>query len=633
MKGQPWVTRAYQREMAEAMVDPDLPVVVLQKSSRIGYTKLLVGVLAYWIANDPKRAMIVQPTQDDYEGFSKEDLQPGLEECDAIAHLIRPRTREGDNTTALKKGPGWWIRCGGAHTGRTFRRIEPDVAIGDEVDGWPPSAGADGDQIELMKRRLQSVPWPKMILGSSPLVKGASRIEVAFWESDQRHFFVPCPHCDHGQRLRFGGPDVDYGLKFSTESEEEARRTAHYLCEHCRKPIYHREHQADMVDHGLWIPGHRGADGEWEPGSDVVGRAGFHLWAAHSPDPAVSWGNIAAEFVQVRQDPLRLQVFINTVLGETWEHRGRSPNADALFRRRESYPAIEVKSDVPGAEPQRMLMVPRGGVVLTASTDVQIDRLEAGVEAWGAGQENWKLEYRVFYGDPTASPVWQALWEWLIAPRFLERGGVDFIRSTTIDTGYAAQAVSEFVRPRQIYRTRPDQKLAYLWATKGDDGAGPVWPQKPSPSKWKCPLYIVKVNTAKDAISQRGAEMLNRAREGETAGPSWIHWPKDPQFGDTYFKQYGAEHRLDDGGWEIKAGAKRNEAWDVAVGNYAALCALLMLPGFDLEVIAARVARASASHVAAPAAPVLEQIAQPSAPTSERRPAARRTTRSKYING
>lgn len=583
MNGAPWITRQYQRAIAQAIVDPTIPEVTLLKSSRVGYTKLLVGILCYWVAKDPKRVLLVQPTKEDSEGFSKEDLQPGFDECDAIAHLIRPRTREGDNTTALKRFPGGWIRCGGSHTGRTFRRIEPDVAIGDELDGWPQSAGTEGDQVELMRRRLQSVAFPKLVLGSSPGVKGGSRTEKAFLESNQQMLFLPCPHCDHGQRLRFGSPDVDYGLKFSTESEEEARRTAHFLCEHCRGKIEHRQHQAKMMEQAQWVAGHRDAKGEWVIGSDVATHAGFHIWAAHSPDPQVAWGEIAAQFVRVRHDPLRLQPFVNTVLGETWEQRGASPNADVLFKRREEYPSIEVRSAAPHAKPERVLMVPRGGVLLTAAADVQLDRLEAGIEAWGYGQENWKLEYRVFHGDPTAVPVWRALWEWLTLPRQLERGGRDFVRSACIDTGYAAQQVADFVRPRQIYRTA-DGRLGYLWAVKGDHGPGPVWPQKPTQSKYKCPLFIVKVNTAKDALSQRG-----RNWPEERTGPGVIHFPRSPQFDESWFRKYGAEHRIEDGQWDKKAGHDRNEPWDVSVYNYAALCAASTL-GFDLDAEALRIA-------------------------------------------
>ena len=112
---------------------------------------------------------------------------------------------------------------------------------------------------------------------------------------------------------------------------------------------------------------------------------------------------------------------------------------------------------------------------------------------------------------------------------------------------------------------------------KGDGGVGPVWPQKPSQSKYKCPLFIVKVNTAKDALSQRG-----RIWNEQGSGQSVIHFPKHPDFGETYFAQYGAEHRLVDGSWEKKAGHDRNEPWDVAVYNYAALCAATTL-GFDIQ--------------------------------------------------
>ena len=41
-------------------------------------------------------------------------------------------------------------------------------------------------------------------MASTPTIKGVSRIELAWRESDQRDYFVPCPKCGHYQVLVFG---------------------------------------------------------------------------------------------------------------------------------------------------------------------------------------------------------------------------------------------------------------------------------------------------------------------------------------------------------------------------------------------------------------------------------------------
>ena len=66
--------------------------------------------------------------------------------------------------------------------------------------------------------------------------KGLSRIEREYEVSDQRRYFVPCPHCGEYQCLKFErlrwqrAPADAGGVKGSPE-------TAAYLCEACEQPI------------------------------------------------------------------------------------------------------------------------------------------------------------------------------------------------------------------------------------------------------------------------------------------------------------------------------------------------------------------------------------------------------------
>ncbi|MGB0973204.1 MAG: terminase gpA endonuclease subunit, partial [Mycobacterium sp.] len=252
-----------------------------------------------------------------------------------------------------------------------------------------------------------------------------------------------------------------------------------------------------------------------------------------------------------------------------------------LMLRRHRYPLRDTGQVHADGEPERENMVPSQVAVLTSFTDVQNNRLETQVMGWGAGEEAWTIEYHVLYGDPTAEPLWAELWELLSRQRYLERGGVDYIRSSAIDSGYAATSVYKFVAPRPIYMT-PDGRNSYTWATKGRAGTGQVWPKKPGQSQLKnVPVYTVMVDDAKDIMSARLQNI-------EEPGPGYVHFPLD--FGESYFRQLTAEQaftRRDKKGfahkvWELKKGRQRNEVWDTLVGNYAALCALYSI-GFDLQ--------------------------------------------------
>lgn len=572
--GGKWTTHPYQRGIMEALTDPEVERVSVMKSARVGYTKIIEALVLYHMHQDPASMLLVQPTVEDAEGFSKSEIGPAIDRHDFLRGLVSdPKARRkassgAGNTILAKEFLGRTLWMAGSNSGRGFRRIHARLAIGDEVDAWPASAGktadgaGEGDPVELAWRRTQEAKLGrKLVLGSTPLDKGASRIEREFLASDQRRYDVPCPHCDHGQHLRWGGAEFDYGFKWPKGEPEGA----FYLCEHCHCAIEETE-KLWMLEQGIWRAR--------EP---FKGHAGFHIWAAYSLSPNATWRHIVSEWLRLHADPVTRKTWVNTWQGESWEQIGRSPSHSRLYQRREKFPALPPVGD---AEP--VLMVPTGGLVLTSMTDVQNDRLEVGVEAWGVGEENWKLEYHVLYGDPTAEPVWQQLWELLRRSRVAAEGQQVFIRSSCIDSGYAAQSVYAFVRPRPAYRT-PDGRLSFLWATKGVPGVGSVWPSKPSKNTiGKSPLYPVKVDTAKDAIAAR--------LELEPPGPGSIHFPTASAFGATYFEQLTAEHAIDDRDrkgfpvreWRLKEGHKRNEPWDVAVGNYAALCALYSV-GFSFE--------------------------------------------------
>lgn len=89
--------------------------------------------------------------------------------------------------------------------------------------------------------------------------------------------------------------------------------------------------------------------------------------------PWETWAEIAAEHGRVRKDPPRLQVWVNTKLGESWEDQaGDTVPADPLMARREDWGAA----------------LPASVAVLTAGVDVQGDRIEVQVLGWGRDEES-----------------------------------------------------------------------------------------------------------------------------------------------------------------------------------------------------------------------------------------------------
>jgi len=81
----------------------------------------------------------------------------------------------------------------------------------------------------------------KIFLVSTPTVHGISRIEKEFESSDKRYFFVPCPHCNHYQVLKW--PQIKW--------QDKNPNTAHYVCIECNGKIENHQ-KTEMLARGEW---------------------------------------------------------------------------------------------------------------------------------------------------------------------------------------------------------------------------------------------------------------------------------------------------------------------------------------------------------------------------------------------
>lgn len=536
---------AYQIGMLDAVTDPAVTQVTVMKSARVGYTKMLDHIVGYFIHQDPSPILLVQPRVEDAEDYSSTEIEPMLRDTPVLAAITGDLKAKDSKQKLLKRvfRNGASISFVGANSPGGFRRITARIILFDEVDGYPVTgAGKEGDQIRLGIRRSQTFWNRKIVLGSTPTVKAESRIEKAFLQSDQRRFYVPCPHCGEYQVLQWGGPDTAHGIKWDKDaSGNGVPATAHYVCRASGCVI-------DEVDK----PGMLDA-GEWRATAPLSGHAGFHIWTGYSLDPNASWPNLVSEWLEVKDDPLSRQTFINTVLGEPYEDRGDRALAEVKLLERCGQWAGEV---------------PPGVAMITIGVDVQDGRVEIEVVGWGRNEESWSLAYEVIDGR-FDEPHLQAELDAFLRRSWSRADGRPFVpEATCIDTGGShTQAVYEFCKARLGRK---------VWGIKGASEQGgqrsPVWPTKPPTSRSKSSYrpIILGVNAAKDAIRTR--------LHIDTPGPGYMHFPADRDL--AYFSQLIAERssvRVSGGKryrvWELPPG-RANEALDCRVYAYAALCGL-----------------------------------------------------------
>ena len=523
-----WRTLSYQKGIMDAMTDPTIEQIVVKKSARVGYTKCLNHLVGYHIHQDPCSIMVVQPTIEDAEGYSKEEIAPMIRDTPALRDLVADaKSKDSNNTILSKSFPGGTLSLVGANSPRGFRRVSRRVVLFDEVSGYPPSAGAEGDQIKLGIKRSEYFWNRKIVLGSTPTIAGACRVSAEFEKTDQRRFFVPCPHCGGFQYLKWAG------MKWPKGKPEEA----FYECEHCAGRIEHSQKYA-MLDRGEWR-----ATAE----SSKPGLVGFHIWAAYSYSPNATWGQLATEWVEAQGNPEKLKTVINTMLGEEWRERGERVDEHALMERAEEYSVNPM---------------PEGVLVVTAAGDVQPDRIEIEVVGWGLGQESWSLDYRVFWGDPNSPLVWQQV-DAFLATDYIHPSGVVLKPARTfIDTrGSNTQAVYSYVGERAhmgvfgIAGVSGDGKPAVGTPTKNNIG--------------KIPLFPLGTFTLKDTVYGR--------LKIQSHGPGFCHFPK--HYPATYYKGLTAEEvRIKmTKGFAVREWVKihdRNEPLDIRAYNTAALISL-----------------------------------------------------------
>jgi phage terminase large subunit GpA-like protein len=418
----------YLREIMDCL-SPTSPIerVVFMKGAQVGGTELGLNWVGYAIHHAPGPMMIVWPTTEMAQRNSKHRIDPLVEESPVLREIIAPaRSRDSGNTVLMKEFRGGVLVMTGANSAVGLRSMPVRYLFLDEVDAYPLDVDGEGDAIILSEARTRTFARRKILLVSTPTITGASIIEREYEAIDQRRYFVPCPHCAHRQWLRFEQ------LRWEPGRPQDAA----YVCEACEEPIA-EHHKPRMLELGQWQ-----AQAESR-------TAGFHLSSLYSPWRR--WREIAESWEKATRAEGRsvamIKTFKNNELGETWVEEGEAPDWQRLLERREDYP---------------IGTVPAGGLLLTAGADVQKDRIEVSVWAFGRGKECWLVEHRVLMGDTAREAVWQRLADLLAETWTHESGAPLPLARLAVDTGFATQEAYAFVR-----RVRDGRVMAVKGAPKG----------------------------------------------------------------------------------------------------------------------------------------------------------------------
>jgi phage terminase large subunit GpA-like protein len=533
----------YLREIMDCL-SPSSPVskIIFIKSSQVGGTEMGLNWLGSIIHLYPAPMMIVQPTLELAERFSKQRVQPMIDETPELAELIKPsRSRDSGNSTLLKEFRGGILVMSGSNSGVSLRQMPVRFLFCDEISGYEADADGEGDPVSLAEKRTQTFGVrAKVFLNSTPKIKGTCRIEFEYEKTDKRRYFVPCPHCGEMQWLKWKQVKWDEGQP----------ETVHYICE-INGCVIREYHKTKMLTSGEWRA--------TSTGTPTV--RGYHISALYSPLGWKSWAAIVMEFLDAVEkqragDPELLKAWVNSILGETWEEEYAAKiGAEGLRARAELY------------EPN---VAPEGVLALVAGVDVQDNRLSVSIWGFGRGEEAWLVARPVIFGDPARPDVWKQLDDVLFS-KYRHALGYDMqIFAAGIDTGgHFTHETYGYVRERKGRGT-------FVLAVKGQSQKGkPAIDQakkvdinfRGQKLKWGVDLYPVGSDTIKSTLYARF--------KLDTPGPGYVHFPAFVS--DEYFEEITSEKKVvrfikgfPVTEWTKPAG-RRNEALDEAVYARAAL--------------------------------------------------------------
>ncbi len=526
----------YQREIMNALNDNECEEVVIMSSAQVGKTEIILNILGYFVDYDPTSILVVQPTVEMAQTFSKDRLAPMIRDTPALKGKIKEaKSKSGDNTILHKKFPGGQITIVGANSAAGLASRPIRILLCDEVDRYPPSAGSEGSPVKLAEKRTTTFWNRKIIKVSTPTIKNVSAIEMEYEKSSMEEWCLPCPCCGKFQPLEWER------VKFDDAVME---------CKYCRERFSEIE----------WKSG----TGKYIAGKENKKVRGFHLNELASPWK--HWEDIIRDFKKAyaqskeMASPEPLKTFYNTSLGETWEEQGESVDEGGILRRREDYNA----------------QLPNGVLVLTAGVDVQKDRFEIEVVGWGRGYESWGIKYDKLYCDMTNQSAWDTLEEYFQREYYFEDGTGLLVACVFIDTG------GMYTTDTYKFLKEMNRKQKNIFGIKGMRGMGIPLLYKPSVNNSeKVRIFILGVNSGKETI-------MSRLQIKEPSA-GYCHFPKglDKGYDEEYFKGLTSEQRIVSSKrngakeliWVKKSNSVRNEPLDIR--NYATAALELLRPNWD----------------------------------------------------
>lgn len=225
----------YQKDIMNAFTEPGIHRVVVKSSSQIGKSDMMNNVIGRFAHLDPCAIMMIQPTIDMAQDYSKTRIAPMIRDTKVLNNLFYDvKSRDANNTILSKVFPGGRLIMCGANSPAGLASRPIRILLADEVDRFPDSAGTEGDPVDLAAKRMTTFWNSCMGLFSTPTNEGSSRIDEEYLAGTQEEWQHKCPNCGEYHLLRHIDMTVDYKeIKTPSGKKTVIVNDVKWRCPHC----------------------------------------------------------------------------------------------------------------------------------------------------------------------------------------------------------------------------------------------------------------------------------------------------------------------------------------------------------------------------------------------------------------
>lgn len=588
----------FMREIVDCF-DVNSPVreVNLRKGAQITYSTVLESGLLYFMAH-VKTLPLMYITADKELASARieNNILPMLEHS-GLSDIIQSSDvgnsrKTGKTSQHLQFKGGGYLVPFGAQNANKMRAYSMCVLLKDEIDAWPLTVGDEGCPDALTDARARGY-WSrrKIFRGSTPKIKGSSKIDDAYMKGDQRHYLVLCSHCNFAQALRWETVDKETGIMGGFQWELDrgtlVLESVCWCCAQCGHPHYeHHKERLFSTEHGAhWKPTAR-------PSEPFI--RSYDLPALYSPIGMMPWSKCVSMYIDAYdvderkvKDIKKFQVFYNTILAKSFEVLGSRVRFQSVSAHRRACYRL-------GAIPNMHAREWAGSPVLflTCTVDVHKKNLAVKVTGWCKNAINYIIDYWRFEinsgedeCDEITSPVWGRLRQVIEEKEWKADDGKRYrVTITFIDAGYANATVTKFC----------SDYASGVYPILGRDRAAKNQTIKEF-AEFKTQEGTVGYRILVDHYKDRVAPVLRREWLEESGQQSAYHFNAPVDIPDAALKELTVERRsekLDDKGgvsyyWH-RPGNARNELWDLLCYSHAAVDVLawgICIQHFELDTI------------------------------------------------